>query len=139
MDTLAESPEARTALSQTHPWIRILAYAGFVTCGLMLVFALGSIAAAVVFGQMSLVPGALIYGALSPLYIYPSLCLLRQANGIRSFLETSDQQKYLASLDAQRAFWKFVGILTLVSLALLVVGVIIGVVAFAWVMATVPS
>lgn len=47
-----------------------------------------------------------------------SIYLMRYANRIRDFIAQGQQHQLEAALDAQRAFWKFMGIFALVSLVL---------------------
>ena len=67
------------------------------------------------------VPGAiigLIYIAMAILYIIPAVFQWRSADRIASFLvrRTPDSLGY--ALEAQKSFWKFVGILTLIVLCI---------------------
>ena len=70
---------------------------------------------------------------LALLYVFPSLYLFKYANRIRDFGIDGDALQLELALDAQRAFWKFVGVLTLVGLVLtvvlLVMAALLGIVA----------
>ena len=122
-------PDAvRSTLERTQPWVRFLAIVGFVYIGLMIVGGLIAGAFLLASGEMQAVVILFLYPLIGVLYLYPALCLLRYANGIRSFTRTNDLQDLAAALDAQRGFWKFVGVLTAIGLAVALVGVLLGVV-----------
>ena len=115
--TLALSEVSRI-LGQTQPWARLMAILGFVTVGMMLLVGLGSAVAvlATQSGQAALLMA--VYPLMAVLYVLPSIYLMRYANRIRDFLAQGQQHQLEAALEAQRAFWKFIGIFTLVSLVL---------------------
>jgi hypothetical protein len=122
-------PDAvRSTLERTQPWVRFLAIVGFVYIGLMIVGGLIAGAFLLASGEMQAVAILFLYPLIGVLYVYPALCLLRYANGIRSFMRTNAPQDLAAALDAQRGFWKFVGVLTAIGLAVALVGVLLGVV-----------
>jgi hypothetical protein len=66
----------------------------------------------------------IVYPIMAVVYVLPSLFLLRYADRIRSFVASGREQDLVGALDAQRSFWKFAGILTIVSI---VFGILIGV------------
>ena len=126
-------------LGRTQPWVRFLAILGFVVAALMIVMgllagALGAVAGANgPGGRAELVVLLFIYPLMGVLYIYPSLCLLRYANSIRTFLAAPAGSHLEAALDAQRAFWKFAGILAIISIVMtvliFVLAIVVGVAA----------
>ena len=121
-----------TSLRRTRPWVRFLSIFGFVTAGLMCV--IGLIGGAIGLVTQTIETAVLVvYLPLALLYVFPSLSLFKYANRIRDFGTNGDALQLELALDAQRAFWKFVGVLTLVSLvlmvALLVMAALVGVVA----------
>lgn len=125
-------------LQRTQLWVRFLAILGFVWAGLMIVGGLLAGAAGAIAGVagqegMQLAALLFVYPLLGVLYIYPSLCLLRYANNIRRFVASPVVGYLEAALDAQRAFWKFAGILAIVSIVatilLFVFAMVIGIAA----------
>ena len=103
-------------LQRTQPWVRFLSIMGFVAAGLMIVAGLvgGGVGAAS--GNPQMIVRLFLYPLMGVLYIYPSLCLLRYASSIRTFQNSPTGPNLEAALDAQRSFWKFVGIITIVSI-----------------------
>jgi hypothetical protein len=91
---------------------------GFVTVGMMLLFGLGAAVAVLATqgGEAALLLA--VYPLMAVLYVLPSIYLMRYANRIRDFIAQRQQHQLEAALDAQRAFWKFMGIFALVSLVL---------------------
>lgn len=59
-----------------------------------------------------------LYLVLAAVYLYPGLLLLRSARNIRQLAASNDPQSAVDALESQRKFWKFVGIVTIVMLAL---------------------
>ena len=120
-------------LQRTQPWVRFLSIMGFVAAGLMIVAGLvgGGVGAAS--GSPEMIVLLFLYPLMGVLYIYPSLCLLRFANSIRTFQHAPTAQNLEAALDAQRSFWKFVGIITIVSICatilMFVLAIVLGVAA----------
>jgi hypothetical protein len=64
------------------------------------------------------VPGifSCFYVLVALLYFFPAMYLYRYASGIARLREAGRVDDLDAALDAQRAFWKFVGILTTIVL-----------------------
>jgi hypothetical protein len=127
------SPTAVTSLLRTRPWVRFMSIVGFVTAGPMALIGLIGVAIGVVTRNVEAAVLAVIYPPFALLYVFPSLYLFKYANRIRDFGSNGDPLQLELALDAQRAFWKFAGVFTLVSLVLTVVllvgAVLVGVVA----------
>ena len=109
-------------LQNTQPWVRFCSILGFVSAGAMVLVGLAAGTVGVITGNLETAIMIVVYPLMGVLYVFPSLYLLRYADGIRQFSRSSSQQDLATALDAQRSFWKFVGVLSLVSLALMVIG-----------------
>ena len=123
-------------MRRTKGWARFLSVLAYVGSALMILAGIGMIAAGamgglaaggrsgfaagVPFGFM----GAL-YIVMSLLYLVPAFLLGRYATRIGGLVQRQTELDLVAALDAQRAFWKFVGVLTLVILAIYAVGFVI--------------
>jgi hypothetical protein len=70
----------------------------------------------------------ILYPVLGILYIVPSMYLMRYANRIRDFVAEGHVAQLESALDAQRAFWKFVGVLTIISIAVSILAVMAAIV-----------
>jgi hypothetical protein len=117
-------------LEQTRPWVRLLSILGFVGAVFMVLAALLMI----VVGGAGMVPGmggggaggmggvvlGLVYLLLALLYIFPSYFLFRYAGAISS-MDRDVVGGMERALAAQKSFWRFVGIVSLVYLVLILV------------------
>ena len=111
-------------LQRTQPWVRFLAIMGFIGAGFMVLVGVTAGVAGAVTGRIETIGLMIVYPIMAVVYVFPSLFLLRYADRIRSFVASGQEQDLVGALDAQRSFWKFAGILTIVSI---VFGILIGV------------
>jgi hypothetical protein len=129
----ALTPGVARMLYRTQPWVRLLAICGFVMVGLMLVVSIGAGVVGIATQRLETTVLVITYPLFAILYFFPSLYLLRYASRIRDFVEQGGPQQLEFALDAQRAFWKFTGILTVVGLGIaalaLMIGLIVGLAA----------
>lgn len=129
------TPGILQALAGTKPWVKFCAILGFIFTGFMVlggVFMMigGGIMAST--GDSSAMPFAgfpavlgIIYIACAFFYFFPSLKLWKYGSHIAALLDSNSMTDLEAALDAQRSFWKFVGILVCVAIALYIVGIIL--------------
>jgi hypothetical protein len=118
-------------LRATRPWVTFLAIVGFIGAGLL---ALGGL---VVMGSGGMGTGSsrvtgwigLVYLVFGALYIFPSLHLLRFGSAIARLDRDPHMERLGAALGHQRAFWKLIGIVTAVMVALYPIAIIGGLVA----------
>src|SRR5262245_25981125 len=113
-------PPERSAIAaplhRTQPWVRFLGIMGFVLAGLMLLVGLVGGAASYAIGRTEMLPVMVMYPLFGALYVIPSMYLLRYADNIKRFLASTHEQDLAGALEAQRSFWKFAGIMTIVWL-----------------------
>jgi hypothetical protein len=114
-------------LRSTRPWVIFLAVLGFIGAGLMVVVGLAMLAMGRLIPN---VPGAfgLIYIALGAVYVFPSLHLLRYGSAIARLVRDPRTDLLAVALGHQRSFWKLVGIMTAVLLALYPIAIVVFVV-----------
>jgi hypothetical protein len=121
-------------LRKTRPWVTFLAIVGFLFSGLAVLVGLGMIAAGVLGGRRSELPMAgigafyLLFGVVD---LFPSVGLLRYGSAIADLVRDPRTDRLRVALDHQRGFWKLVGIMAAVVIALYPVAIVVGVVAFA--------
>jgi hypothetical protein len=122
------------ALRKTKPWVRMLSILGFIGSGLMIIIALFVMASGAIGGAMGRSFGlgaaggialGLVYGLMALLYIFPSLFLFRYASAIASMLSEDTVRGMENALEAQKSFWRFIGILTVVMLSLYAVVLVV--------------
>jgi hypothetical protein len=117
-------------LRATRPWVTFLAIVGFVGAGLAALFGLITLGSGMGPGGAKL-PGVLglAYLVLGAVNIFPALHLLRYGSAIARLLRDPHMERLGMVLGHQRAFWKLVGIITAVVVALYPIAIIAGVVA----------
>jgi hypothetical protein len=122
------TPEILEAMVQTRPWVLFVSVIGFVLAAICLLAAVGTFAfgtfAAVRFGGTGLL--AIIYVMAAAFYGISSLWLWRYAASIKLMREGYGVHALTDALRHQRSFWRLVGVLTLVFVALNLVMFAIG-------------
>lgn len=132
------TPGVIQALSGTKPWVQFCSILGFILTGFMVLAALfmilgGGILAAAGDGDTMPFAGfpavlGVIYIVVAFFYFFPSLKLWKYGSHIASLLGSNSVTDLEAALEAQRSFWKFLGIMICVFIGLYIVGIIIAVV-----------
>lgn len=128
------SPGVLAALAGTKPWVRFCSIIGFIGTGLMVLgaFAMmlsgGFLAASgsdagMPFAGFPILLGVL-YLVIAIFYFFPSLKLWKYGSHIAALLDSGTTADLEAALETQRSFWKFVGILVCVGIALYIVAII---------------
>jgi Family of unknown function (DUF5362) len=126
--SLPASPSLVAAqLQRTQPWVRFLSIMGFILAGFMVLFGLVIGAAGAATGNYQTLGIMVMYPIMGVVYVFPSIFLLRYADRIKTFVASGQEQDLAGALDAQRSFWKFAGILTIISIVLALVMVAIAV------------
>ena len=105
-------------LRQTKPWVRFMSVMGFLGAALMMILgAFMIILGATTRGGPPAFVG-IIYIPLGLIYLGPSVFLWRYANAIAELLQSRIGTQLENALQAQKSFWKFVGIMAAVILVL---------------------
>jgi uncharacterized membrane protein YjgN (DUF898 family) len=127
-------------LTETAKWGKFLAIIGFITCGLLLIvsFFVGSImsstAALAPYSTSELRAASNLGGAFftmiyiigAVIYFFPCLYLYRYSVRMKTALNTNDQTKLNQSLKSQRMLYRYIGIVTIITISLYVIGLLIG-------------
>jgi hypothetical protein len=116
------------SLRVTRPWTRFLSILGFIGTGLTVLTGLGIMVGGN-FIPISPKAPPLIYLGIgyiltSFLYLVPSIWLSKYSSAIDSFLKGGDAVQLGKAIAYQKSFWKFVGILVLVSIIIAVLGIL---------------
>lgn len=120
LDAQSAVAGAMDALRATKPWVRFMGVLGILGTALLVVIAL--ILIGVSQGPFkTLPPGVrvvlpLVYLLMAALQVPPVLHLNRYASRIGILLETHAPEDLTRALDAQKSFWKYVGIMTLIMM-----------------------
>lgn len=130
------SPEVIETLRRTKGWTRFLSVLGYLSCGFMILAGLGMMASMVLVlgggpgprgGAVEPTPLALmggVYIVAALIGVIPAVVLGRYAKRIGVLLKSRAELDLVAALDAQRSYWKMIGVFTIVMVALCVLGVI---------------
>jgi hypothetical protein len=115
-------------LRKTKPWARLLGVlilvgAGFMVVGGVLMIAMGIFGAAARYGSSaSDVLGITFMGVLyllfAVMYLMPGVYLNRYASRIGDLVQGGREDQLEQALEAQKSFWKFVGIAALLTIVL---------------------
>ncbi len=131
-DAGAVSEAVMEPLRRTRPWVLFLAIVGFIGTGLMGLFGLFALALGTSTAGAGVPAGmGLVYIVLAGVYVMPSLRMLNYASSIARLVRDPRTERLVVALDHQRSFWKLVGIMTAVVLALYPIAIVAGVVMFA--------
>lgn len=124
----AVSPSTIAQLAGTKPWVRFMSVLMWIAISLII---LGIIGVGVVMAMGA--PKAIgtseliiigVYGVMIFFYIYPAVKMWKFANRVKSLMETRSLADLDAALTEQRKLWKFVGILTIITLCIYLVFII---------------
>lgn len=122
-DGAADLSTATSHLERTRPWVRFLSIVGFVSAAFLVCVGLLGGAGMAMNRNPAGVVIFIFYPILGALYVVPSLYLSRYANHIGQFVQSRQQADLVSALDAQRAFWKFVGIMAIVSIVFTIIAI----------------
>jgi ABC-type multidrug transport system permease subunit len=113
-----------TALGRTAPWTQFVSILLFVSVGLMILVGLAAGAVGIATERAETAVFMVVYPLMGLLYFFPALYLLQYSKRIGRYVRGGRQLADLeTALDAQRRFWKFVGILAIVWIVVSVVAI----------------
>ncbi len=132
------TPATLQALAGTKPWVRLCSVLGFIGAGFMIIAGLLMITTGAMAGLSSQQSAGLaglpvvmgiVYIAMSLLYLFPSLKLWQYGSAIVRLMSSNSTADLEAALDQQRAFWKFVGIMMIIMIAITLLAMVGGILA----------
>ncbi|MBP1628698.1 MAG: hypothetical protein H6Q00_3173 [Holophagaceae bacterium] len=122
------SAQATEILRRTKPWVRFLAVLGLLATALSvaLVVALGLTAETLPGAppQLNRIAPLLVGGLILALQLPPFLLLNRYANRIGRLLRSGKPEDLDRALMAQKSFWKYLGVLTLILMLVYVLALL---------------
>ncbi len=116
-------------LAGTQGWVRFLAVLGFIVCGFMFIAGLFGLVMGLMAGQFQAVVAIIPALLVGCLYLVPSLKLNQYASSISWLRQTQSLNNLARALEAQRAFWAFIGIFTTIILGIYLVILAFGILA----------
>lgn len=118
--------EAQGYLQETSKWARFLSVLGFIFAAMMMMAGVG-IALFAGFSGLEAGLGAglgVFYLLLGVFYLMPCLYLFRFADGINRSMKTGSESELTKSFQNLKSCFRFVGITTIVMIALYLIGII---------------
>jgi hypothetical protein len=117
------------ALGGTRKWVRLVSILGFIGSAFMIVAGIGmAVWGSAMPDAAGPFPGGmavfgLVYVCMALIYLVPSIYLWRYGTHIGAYLRDPQAILLEAALEAQRKFWQFVGVLTVIMLVFMVGGI----------------
>jgi hypothetical protein len=121
--------EAVEALRETRPWVTLLAVLGFIGAGFVVLAGLSILAFGNSFNNGLPPAFGLVYILMAGLYVLPSVLLMRYSSSIGRLLAGAGSNGLVDALRSQRAFWRAVGIMTLVFIVIGILATVGGIAA----------
>jgi hypothetical protein len=133
--------ESIDLLTETARWGKFLAIVGFITCGLILILSFfagallaNSTAALSPYSNNEVRAATSIGGALltvlyiivAVIYFFPCLYLYRFSVRMKAALNTNDQTKLNQSLRSQTMLYRYIGIVTIITLSIYLIAIVFG-------------
>lgn len=125
-DVVDSLRESTAVLAQTKPWVRFLSVLGFIAAGIATSMSLltalmegdapPNIPAGA--GLVVAIQMVVMFSICVLFYFIPSVLLWKYGSRIDEHLRETDPTTFLAALSAQTSFWRYLGILTLILIAL---------------------
>jgi hypothetical protein len=112
-------------LGQTSPYVRVMSVILFIVAGLMAVIALLMGAGGALAGQVAPIAGAVVYLGVTVLYVIPAVFLTRYASNASAFARHREGRLLEKAIEAQKSFWKFAAIATLIGVILYIVLIVV--------------
>ncbi|MEM6329211.1 MAG: hypothetical protein AAF790_03065 [Planctomycetota bacterium] len=132
-DSPGALPLGRTIemLRATRPWVSVIAFCMAFFTVLLALFSLALVVApqfAPTDGDAPALVLAAAYLVLTLLYVFPTVFLFRYAGRIKAFVGSGSIHDLDDALQAQKSFWKFIGICVLLYIGLMAVGLLMALV-----------
>jgi len=133
---------SRAHLAEAAKWAKFLAIVGFVMCGLIIVlsFFIGALFStsmsrygdSAAFGSGFGIIMTIVYLSFGVLYFFPCLFLFRFANNMIVALNSNEQITLNRSFQNLKIMFRYVGILTIIVLALYIITFVFGILGAAF-------
>lgn len=124
-------------LGEASPWMRFLGVMGYIGAGFIILAGIIIMVSGTAVAAMGGVGGAfgagmgfglgLLYLAIGALYFFPSRFMWNAGSRIKSWKQSQSSLDLEKALENNKSLWKFAGIVTIVSLAVMPVVMIIAV------------
>ena len=125
---------SKAYLSETSRWGKFLAILAFIAIGLLIIAGIFMGALITTMGQSQLASTSgpvltIVYLVMGILYIYPAWSLYKYSKLMKTSLNTSDQEQFNNALRHLKNIFKFLGILSIITLVLYGIVFLFGLIA----------
>lgn len=123
----------KKSLRATRPWTWLLSILGFIGTGFTILMGIAMIVGRNFIPMSDQAPPMVFQGLgvfyilTSVFYLVPSIWLAKYSSAITAFLRSDDAIQLGKAIAYQKSFWKFVGILVLVTFAFAILGIIVAI------------
>ena len=115
-------------LRATRPWTRLLSILGFVVAAILIVSGIAMMLGRNFLPNSTDTPAPMLTGAIniavSIFYLIPSIWLYKYSSAISRFLEGGGATELGNALVYQKSFWKYIGIIVLISMIVAILGIL---------------
>jgi hypothetical protein len=121
-EQLVLSPRVVDLMRGTAPWVRFLAIVAYIFAGLLAIGGIFMLIESATARFRPVPPAAgVLYLVLAVIYLFPAGYLSRYASDLRRCHQMRRNVDLEEAIDAQRAFWKLCGILTILVFGIYVI------------------
>lgn len=117
----------KNALRATRPWTMLISILGFIAVGFTILSGVAMILGRNFLPMSTDTPTLMFTGvinvALSIFYLIPSIWLFKYSSAISRFLGGGGAIELGQALVYQKSFWKFIGIMTLITIIVAILGI----------------
>jgi hypothetical protein len=135
--------EATGYLGETARWAKFFAILGFIFCGIVALCAISGKTSftnsfhspdetSITYTYSNSIFASIIFFIMAVIYFFPSLYMFRYASKMKTALKNNDQLLLNQSLRNLKSWFRFTGILIIVSIGLMLLGVILAVIGTAF-------
>jgi hypothetical protein len=115
-------------LQKTAPWINFISIVGFILSGFMIIAAIFILVASIAGRNAGMGIGMfIVYLILAIVMIYPNIYLNNYARYLKEFTFYNNPDSLESAFLMQRKFWKYMGVLTIIYIAFILIAIIGGV------------
>ena len=116
------------ALRSTRPWTRLLSILGFIATVILIISGIAMMLGRNFLPKSTDTPALMLIGtlnvAVSIFYLIPSVWLYKYSSAISRFLEGGGASELGNAVAYQKSFWKYVGIMILISMIVAILGIL---------------
>jgi len=124
-------------LREAAPWIRFIGILSYIGCGITVLAGAGFMIAMPLLGGFANLYTGLLSSSMGIIYIIIGVIMFFPAHftysfgaKIRNFIQSNNERDLEIAFKNNKSLWKFFGILCIIYLAIIPVGIVIGILSF---------